>query len=62
MSRESFQIFGRESFLLRHVNDWCTGTRFNFEVANQFIAGGERLVYRDSEWNESLIIIFIAGG
>ena len=48
MSRESFQIFGRESFLLRHVNDWCTGTRFNFEVANQFIAGGERLVYRDS--------------
>jgi hypothetical protein len=28
------------------VNDRCTRTRFNFVVANQFIAGGERLSHK----------------
>jgi hypothetical protein len=63
----SFQSVGRESFLLREANDWCTGTQFCHEsyffncgrkticvpglnsVMNHiFIAGGKRLVYRDS--------------
>jgi hypothetical protein len=26
--RDSIQIFGRESFLLRKVNDWCTWFTF----------------------------------
>ena len=26
MYRATFQIFGCESFSLRQVNDWCTGT------------------------------------